>query len=107
MCFPKPSLVEQICNAYSDGLAAGLRNYQADPSWQPHQGIEELDRWSRREVLMSIYDAAVSAGGHVPDEDIPAIVARYRENEKQTRIFGFDVQGEGAVFTTAVDAIKI
>ena len=40
----KPSFVEQICNAYSDGLAAGLRNNRAGPSWQPHQGIEELQR---------------------------------------------------------------
>jgi phage terminase large subunit-like protein len=58
------------------------------------------------EVLMTIYDAAVSRGGHIPDEDIPAIIARYSENEKQTRVFGSDMQGEGAVFTTAVDAIK-
>ena len=36
----KPSFVEQICNAYSDGLAAGLRNDSA----RPHQGIEELER---------------------------------------------------------------
>jgi hypothetical protein len=40
----KPSFVEQICNAYSDGLVTGLRDNRADPSWQPHQGIEELDR---------------------------------------------------------------
>jgi len=37
----KLSFVEQICNAYSDGLAAGLRN---DNSARPHQGIEELER---------------------------------------------------------------
>ena len=36
----KLSFVEQICNAYSDGLAAGLRNDSA----RPHQGIEELER---------------------------------------------------------------
>jgi hypothetical protein len=30
----KPSFVEQICNAYSDGMAAGLRNDSA----RPHQG---------------------------------------------------------------------
>ena len=40
----KLSFVEQICNAYSDGLAAGLRNNRAGPSWHPHQGIEELQR---------------------------------------------------------------
>jgi len=36
----KLSFVEQICNAYSDGLAAGLRNDSACP----HQEIEELAR---------------------------------------------------------------
>jgi hypothetical protein len=39
----KPSLVEQICNAYSDGLAAGLRNDRARPC---QQEIEELARAS-------------------------------------------------------------
>jgi phage terminase large subunit-like protein len=58
------------------------------------------------EVIMSIYDAAVSKGGHIPDEKIPEIIARYRENEKQTRIYGSDMQGEGAVFATPADAIK-
>ena len=37
----KPSFVEQICNAYSDGLAAGLRNDWARPC---RQEIEELAR---------------------------------------------------------------
>jgi hypothetical protein len=37
----KFSFVEQICNAYSDGLAAGLRNDRAHPC---HQEIEELAR---------------------------------------------------------------
>jgi hypothetical protein len=41
-----------------------------------------------------------------PDEDLPAIIARYSENERQTRVFGSDMQGEGAVFTTSVDALK-
>jgi hypothetical protein len=39
----KPSFVEQICNAYSDGLAAGLRSDRAHPSRTTHQ-IEELER---------------------------------------------------------------
>ena len=30
------------------------------------------------DIVMTIDDAAVSAGGHVPDEDIPAIVAGYK-----------------------------
>jgi hypothetical protein len=37
----KPSFVEQICNAYSDGLAAGLRN---DRARLCQQEIEELAR---------------------------------------------------------------
>jgi hypothetical protein len=35
----KLSFVERICNAYSDGLAAGLRNDRARPC---QQEIEEL-----------------------------------------------------------------
>jgi hypothetical protein len=37
----KLSFVEQICNAYSDGLAAGLRDDSARPC---QQEIEELAR---------------------------------------------------------------
>jgi phage terminase large subunit-like protein len=58
------------------------------------------------EVLMTIEDAAKSKGGHIPDEDVPAILARYSESERATRAFGADMQGEGAVFTIPVDAIK-
>src|SRR5262249_32427143 len=58
------------------------------------------------EVLMTIHDAAVSKGGHIPDEDIPGIIARYSERERATRAFGADLQGEGAVFTIPVEAIK-
>jgi phage terminase large subunit-like protein len=58
------------------------------------------------EVLMTIEDAAVSNGGHIPDEDIPAILARYNENERATRAFGADMQGEGAVFTIPAETIK-
>jgi hypothetical protein len=38
----KPSFVEQICNAYSDGLAAGLRSDRGHRC-RSHQ-IEELER---------------------------------------------------------------
>src|SRR5262249_41644290 len=58
------------------------------------------------EVLMTIEDAAKSKGGHIPDEDIPQIIARYSESERATRAFGADMQGEGAVFTIPADAIK-
>src|SRR4029077_15576246 len=37
------------------------------------------------EVLMTIDDCAVSRGGHIPDEDIPAIVARYKEHQRAAR----------------------
>jgi phage terminase large subunit-like protein len=50
------------------------------------------------DVVMTIYDAAVSNGGHIPDEDIPAIIAGYKQSERATRAFGADMQGEGAVF---------
>lgn len=58
------------------------------------------------EVLMTIWDCAVSKGGHIPDEDIPKIIARYGESERATRAFGADMQGEGAVFNIPVERIK-
>jgi len=61
---------------------------------------------SMREILMTIWDAAVSKGGHIPDEDIPGIIASYPEHERDTRAFGADLQGEGAVFSTPIGQIK-
>lgn len=58
------------------------------------------------EFLMTIDDAAVSRGGHIPDEEIPVIVGRYKESERQARAYGADMQGEGAVFSTPVERIK-
>lgn len=58
------------------------------------------------EVAMTIDDCAVSKRGHIPDEDIPGIIASYDENERATRVYGADLQGEGAVFRTQVDQIK-
>jgi len=55
---------------------------------------------SMREILMTIWDAAVSKGGHIPDEEIPGIIASFPANERETRAFGADLQGEGAVFDT-------
>jgi phage terminase large subunit-like protein len=57
------------------------------------------------EVLMTIYDAAVSKGGHIPDERIPGIIARYG-NKAATRAFGGDMQGQGSVFETDAETIK-
>ena len=61
---------------------------------------------SMREILMTIWDAAVSKGGHIPDEDIPGIIASFPANERETRAFGADLQGEGAVFDTPIGQIK-
>jgi phage terminase large subunit-like protein len=58
------------------------------------------------EVLMGLDDALVSNGGHIPDEAVPAIKARYKESERATRLYGADMQGQGAVFETPLDAIK-
>jgi phage terminase large subunit-like protein len=57
------------------------------------------------EILMTIYDAAVSKRGHIPDEDIPALIAR-AGRKAATRIFGGDAQGQGAVFETDAETIK-
>ncbi len=59
------------------------------------------------EVLMTIDDALVSNGGHIPDEDVPRLMGQYKtESERQTRLYGADKQGEGAVFETPVSEIK-
>jgi len=58
------------------------------------------------DIVMTIHDAAVSAGGHVPDADIPAIIGGYKLSERATRAFGADMQGEGSVFDTPVEVIK-
>ena len=57
------------------------------------------------EILMTIWDAAVSKRGHIPDEDIPGIIARYGD-KAATRAFGGDMQGEGSVFETPSERIK-
>ena len=58
------------------------------------------------EILMTIYDAATSKGGHIPDEDIPAVIARYKASERATRTMGADMAGEGLVFEIPEDAIR-
>lgn len=58
-----------------------------------------------REVLMTIYDAAVSRGGHIPDEEIPKIIARYGK-KAATRAFGADMMGQGSVFETEPEVFE-
>jgi len=57
------------------------------------------------EVLMTIDDAAVSRGGHIPDEDIAEIVARYG-SKAATRAYGADMMGQGAVFEVEPEKIR-
>jgi phage terminase large subunit-like protein len=57
------------------------------------------------EILMTIWDAAISNGGHIDDERIPGIIARYK-NKAATRAFGGDAQGQGSVFETEAETIK-
>lgn len=58
------------------------------------------------EILMTLDDTLVSNGGHIPDEDVPDLLSKYKANEVQTRLYGADMQGEGAVFETPVEQIK-
>ena len=58
------------------------------------------------EVLMTLDDALVSAGGHIPDEDVPKLMRKFKASEIQTKLFGADMQGEGAVFETPIEQIK-
>jgi phage terminase large subunit-like protein len=53
------------------------------------------------EVLMGLDDAL-----HIPQSEKATILARYSESERQTRAYGADMQGQGAVFTIPIDAIK-
>jgi len=53
------------------------------------------------EVLMGLDDAL-----HIPKEQHAEILARYSESERATRAYGADMQGEGAVFTIPLEAIK-
>jgi phage terminase large subunit-like protein len=58
------------------------------------------------EVLMTIDDCRTSNGGHIPDEDVPGIIASFKSNEVATRVYGADMQGEGAVFETPAERVK-
>jgi phage terminase large subunit-like protein len=58
------------------------------------------------EVLMTLDDALVANGGHILDEAVPGLLAKYKASERQTRLYGADMQGEGAVFETPLEAIK-
>jgi hypothetical protein len=58
------------------------------------------------EVLMGIRDCLVSVGGHIADERLPELMEHYPEHERETRLNGADMQGEGAVFDTPVASIR-
>lgn len=58
------------------------------------------------EVLMTIDDALVSNGGHIRDEDVETLKRKFKTSEIQTRLYGADMQGEGAVFEIPVEDIK-
>jgi phage terminase large subunit-like protein len=53
------------------------------------------------EILMTIEDAE-----HIPAEERATIIARYKESERATRVYGADMQGEGAVFEIPEERIK-
>jgi phage terminase large subunit-like protein len=58
------------------------------------------------DIVMTIDDARVSNGGHIPDDQVASIVAGYKASERATRAYGADMQGEGAVFETPTESIK-
>ncbi len=59
------------------------------------------------EVLLTVDDALVSNGGHIPDEHLTKLLAKYKtDSERMTRLYGADMQGEGAVFETPIEQIK-
>ncbi len=55
----------------------------------------------RAEILMGLDDAH-----HIPKSQHAIILSRYKASERNTRAYGSDMQGEGAVFEIAEDVIK-
>ena len=53
------------------------------------------------EVVMGLEDAK-----HIPESEHAAIASRYKLSERATRLYGADLQGEGAVFEIPEDMIK-
>jgi len=68
--------------------------------------FKERNGFECAEVLMTIDDCRISNGGHIPDEEVPGIIASFKANEVATRVYGADMQGEGAVFGTPADRIR-
>lgn len=58
------------------------------------------------EVVMTVNDALASVGGHIDDAQLTALMSKYKPHEAATRLFGTDMQGQGAVFETLADQIK-
>lgn len=75
------------------GLTAMRRRFK-----ERHEGTAE--------VLMTVEDCLVSNGGHIPDERLAELEAQYSDNERATRLYGADMQGQGAVFAVPVSLIK-
>jgi phage terminase large subunit-like protein len=77
----------------------------------PMVGLSPIRRYFKgrpphtAEILMTIHDAAVSCGGHIPDDKIPVIIARYGK-KAATRAFGADAMGQGSVFEVEPTEIK-
>jgi phage terminase large subunit-like protein len=87
-------------------------NGQIIVSMTPELGLSPVRRRFKSkhpgtvDILMTIDDALVSRGGHIPDERLPEILSQYKnETEIQTKVYGADMQGEGAVFITPREEI--
>ncbi len=86
-------------------------NGQIDWSMTPMLGLTPVRKHFKErapgtgEVLMTIDDARVSRGGHIPDEDVATIIARYGKNAS-TRAYGADMLGQGSVFEVPEEQIK-
>jgi phage terminase large subunit-like protein len=57
------------------------------------------------EVVMTVDDALASNGGHILDEHLATLISKYKKHEQATRLYGADMQGEGAVFETPWDDV--
>jgi phage terminase large subunit-like protein len=97
---------EPPLDVYAEGITRiTATNGRALMVYTPMGGPGEVTRRFTQEaspdraiVKMSLYDVANSPGGHLTLEQVEAIKRNSLPHEMRTRVYGEDMQGEGACF---------
>jgi phage terminase large subunit-like protein len=63
------------------------------------------DTAARAFMLMDIMDVVISKGGHIPDKNIPAIIAKYPPHQREARTKGIPMMGSGKIYQSLEDNI--